>query len=403
MNRLHIASLLAIALLSPASSIAQATFSDHLDIDYTEVFECVWDDSGSGADRDVGFFRPVPRPGYYALGHYASASHAMPHDVVTIVVKEKRPGALAPPLNYQLIWTDSGSGADDDGAVWSPSCPTNYLALGLVTSSGAKPSADAVRCVRQDLTAQAEVGDLIWNDAGSGAHSDFSAWSVEANGAPEGEAYVAPGTFIGHASHEKVSISGARALKLRLPVVPAPQSLPAPQLMGTGPPSSFQSQTTTSQIVLPFTAVKDPALSQARMARDSPYYRLVRKDRYKLIDHVYNTTDREQSFTWSYSIAIGNAETFTHQTGISLTSKYENKLTGYSVSATLSYSFTHEKSRSKEETTTIEVPVTASPGKAVAAFAVNSTFQLFRRDGSEVGVPANANEPNSVVFVQFPR
>ncbi|NEO33294.1 MAG: Vps62-related protein [Symploca sp. SIO3C6] len=205
--------------------------SEDLLFDYTQVFEKVWDDAGSGAHRDVGFFKPVPRPGYYALGHYAHASHAMPNDVV-MVVKEKTPGALAAPLNYELIWTDAGSGANSDVAVWWPSCPTGYVALGLVVTSGAKPSTDAIRCVRSDLTVQASVGDGIWNDSGSGARDDFGSWSVDEHGAPQGEAYVTPGTFIGHKSHSKPNAARVRALKLELPFIKATRDLPVPQLHG---------------------------------------------------------------------------------------------------------------------------------------------------------------------------
>jgi hypothetical protein len=377
--------------------------SDDLLFDYTQVFEWVWDDSGSGARRDVGFFKPVPRAGYYALGHYAHASHAMPRDVV-IVVKEKKPGALKSPLNYERIWTDSGSGANRDGAVWWPICPSNYVALGLVTTSGAKPPTDAVRCVRQDLTAQAEVGDQIWNDGGSGAKRDFAAWRIKASSAPAGEAYVSPGTFIGHASHRAIGNANARTLKMKLPLFPSPKSLSAPQLTGSGKPSAFENQTITSEVYLPFTVVKDNAWSPAKMAKDSPYYKLVRTDQFKLINHIHNATSTAQSVTWDYSIALQNSESFTHQTGISLTTGYDNKPAGvgYSVSATLSYSFTYQKARSETTTTTISVPVIAQPGKAVAAYVVHSTFQLYRADGDQVSSQATANKPNSFIFVEYP-
>jgi hypothetical protein len=392
------------AIKIPARSDAQRAglISDALLFDYTQVFQWVWDDKGSGAHRDVGFFRPVPRPGYYALGHYAHASHATPTDIV-IVVKEKQPGALAAPLNYEWIWNDAGSGANRDGAVWWPVCPSNYVALGLVTSSGNKPSTNEVRCVRQDLTAQAQVGDQIWNDSGSGAKRDFAAWRIKANSAPPGEGYLAPGGFIGHASHGQIGNAGARALKIKLPLFKNTQPFHAPQLSGYGRPSDFESQTVTSEIYLPFTAVKDPLWSPVKMAKDSPYYKLIRTDRFKLIDHIYNQTSTDQSVKWRYTIALQNSESFTHQTGVSLTAGYQNQPggVGYSASVTVSYSFTYQTARSKTETTFIEVPVTAKPGKAVAAYTVQSTFQLYRADGSPVGTSASANQ-DSFVFAEYP-
>lgn len=279
------------------------------------------------------------------------------------------------------------------------------MALGLVTSSGAKPSKEEVRCVRQDLTAPAEVGKQIWNDSGSGAKSDFAAWSVKANNAPSGEAYVSPGTFIGHASHRQIGNAKARALKMKLPFFPSPTSLNRPELSDYRRPSEFESQSVTSEVYLPFTAVKDEAWSLAKRAKDSPYYKLVRTDQFKLIDHLHNSTSTEQSVKWVYSIALQNSESFTHQTGISLTAGYkcEPAGVGYSASVTLNYSFTYQKFRSETETTTFEVPATALPGKAVAAYTVHSEFQLYRADGSAVGSPASANLRDSVVFVEYPR
>lgn len=207
-----------------AAKKAWPTFFTHMDLpegkcggtveelafEYTRDFEKVWDDAGSGADSDVGFFQPIPPQGYYVLGHYAHASHEAPTTSV-LVVKEEKAGALAEPIGYERIWTDAGSGADQDGAVWQPSCPGNFVAIGLVTTSGAEPSSDAVRCVRKDLTVQAEVGELIWNDSGSGADADFAAWRVQAPDS-EGEIFV-PATFIGHASHSDITNANARALK----------------------------------------------------------------------------------------------------------------------------------------------------------------------------------------------
>ena len=45
-----------------------------------------------------------------------------------------------------------------------------------------KPSLNAVRCVRADLVIASFVGDLIWNDRGSGARQNFSAWSIISSG-----------------------------------------------------------------------------------------------------------------------------------------------------------------------------------------------------------------------------
>ena len=44
--------------------------------------------------------------------------------------------AICFPENYKKVWKDSGSGADRDGSFWRPVPPSGYVALGLVAQSG---------------------------------------------------------------------------------------------------------------------------------------------------------------------------------------------------------------------------------------------------------------------------
>jgi hypothetical protein len=169
-----------------------------LDVDYATSFEHVWDDSGSGASYDGAFYRPiVPPGGFVPLGHHGQAGYG---DAVgmLLLAKELTPGALAAPVGYELVWTDAGSGADNDGAFWLPLPPPGYRCLGMVaTGYGrgdgyAAPSLDEVRCVRKELVAPGRIARQVWNDERSKAHRDFGSWQI----APKGGG-LHTGTFTG--------------------------------------------------------------------------------------------------------------------------------------------------------------------------------------------------------------
>ena len=152
-----------------------------LEVLYVDDFELAWHDGGSGADRDGAFYRPVAPPGFSVIGHYGQGDYGPPNGLAA-VVKELIPGSLAPPVRYEPIWNDSGSGADLDGAFWRPVPPDGYTCLGVVVTAGyAAPALDAVRCARTELTAPASIDRSLWDDRGSGADRDVAVWHLVPN------------------------------------------------------------------------------------------------------------------------------------------------------------------------------------------------------------------------------
>ena len=170
-----------------------------IEIQKVANFTHVYSDRGTGADADLSTWAPVVPSGFYALGYLAKNGYNEPTSSV-IVVKGLVNGAIAYPTGYRLIWTDKGSGGNQDGAFWEPIAPSGYVAMGTVsTASWTQPPLDAVVCVRADLTTQATIGSLVWNDKGSGADADASLWAMNAASATQ----VASGSFAAYASHEK--------------------------------------------------------------------------------------------------------------------------------------------------------------------------------------------------------
>ncbi|RKH30616.1 Vps62-related protein [Corallococcus sicarius] len=74
----------------------------------------IWSDSGSGGTHDVSFWEPVAPAGYTCLGHVAVLGYSKPStDLIRCVRSE-----YVLPANPAWLWDDSGSGANDDIGVW---------------------------------------------------------------------------------------------------------------------------------------------------------------------------------------------------------------------------------------------------------------------------------------------
>ncbi|MBN1422177.1 MAG: Vps62-related protein [Planctomycetes bacterium] len=124
---------------------------------YTEAFDLMgYRDEGT--PFCVGFYRPVAPDGFHALGHYGQDGDGAPCGWM-LVARELEPGALAEPLDYELIAGRPSSGC----SFWRPIPPPGYVGLGSVAQAGAqKPDLDEVRCLREDLAAPGRLGKKIW-------------------------------------------------------------------------------------------------------------------------------------------------------------------------------------------------------------------------------------------------
>ncbi|KAL6660312.1 hypothetical protein ACP70R_002434 [Stipagrostis hirtigluma subsp. patula] len=124
-------------------------------------FQSIWSSS------EATFYEPEEVPdGFHCLGHYAQPNDQPLHGFLLVAreVASRRlvnsKPALEKPLDYSLVWTSADLNEDDSsecGCFWSPSPPDGYTAIGYVVTKGLKkPSLEAVRCVRDDLTDSCE-------------------------------------------------------------------------------------------------------------------------------------------------------------------------------------------------------------------------------------------------------
>lgn len=387
-------------------------------INFTTEFSPLWDDRGAGSESPVKFWRPIPSSdflnGFYPLGDLAVASYdnINKQRIVAVVSELSVVGmqmALCAPVEYELVWKDSGSNAHSDGAIWRPIPPQGYVALGLVCGIGHdKPSRDAIRCVRADLVIASYISDLIWNDRGSGALNDFSAWDIAPPGAASGEAYFSAGTFVGADSYTQPSTHVA-AYSLRMQIQQTVSNAPpAPALPGYLQPSPFEKAHLTHICEIAWFAVKDPNLRPIEQLRESPTYRLERSDRYVLVGFGLNETSVNQTFKWTATRGENgtNSTTLTNTTAIEVGGEWQFSLWGSSIkfSAKLSKSLTHTETSSNGWTTSTSLEIVAAvpANKAVAVYLIQSDYRLLRKNGTQVASDVSYTDGDSVYWSEYP-
>ncbi|HXV33448.1 MAG TPA: MAC/perforin domain-containing protein [Gaiellaceae bacterium] len=157
-------------------------------------------DAGSRARMDLAVYKPKLPEGYYWMGQTANKKQG-------ILVRELVPGALAPPLGFDMAWNDAGSRASKEYALWNIVPPPHYRALGAIarlgTSGWAPPSGseiEGLRCVHESLCTRGRTDPhgLIWNDGGTWAKADGSVWPI----LPADEGGVSAHTFVSHRGYD---------------------------------------------------------------------------------------------------------------------------------------------------------------------------------------------------------
>ncbi len=209
LNKIVFFSIFALGLfLNSSSTQAQQTLKiGALEVISISNFDFVYADNGTGANNDLSIWKPQLPPGFSALGHYAHASYSRPTTAVVLAVRATDDySVVAYPTNYVQIYNDAGTGGDQDGSIWMPIPPTGYVALGMVGMNGhGKPHREAVVCVREDLTVPVRVGEYIFDDRGSGGDSDLSVWGIAAPNV--GAPLLTSGAFCAHRSYGRLESS----------------------------------------------------------------------------------------------------------------------------------------------------------------------------------------------------
>lgn len=143
-------------------------------------FEKVWDDSGSGADKNLAVWRPTVVPGYAPIGDIASDDDNGVDDAQRVLFVRDDPAYSAMPTNYKPVWSSDGYNLKKPIAFWEAVCPDKYKSMGHLASEDV-PDQDSMRCVHESVLEATDLKNEIWNseDAKKTEGSkDVSVWNV---------------------------------------------------------------------------------------------------------------------------------------------------------------------------------------------------------------------------------
>jgi hypothetical protein len=134
-------------------------------------YDEVWNDSGSGAEQDVSVWRPRVPAGCHLIGMTAKNGHSRPTFSTLVIRAGGRD--IAPPERFELVWWQERG--KRRFWCWRPIPPAGYVSLGDVgTTSETPPSHNDVVCVALACLSpnRQPLGGQIWNDRGGGAPKD---------------------------------------------------------------------------------------------------------------------------------------------------------------------------------------------------------------------------------------
>ncbi|KAK9819963.1 hypothetical protein WJX72_004515 [[Myrmecia] bisecta] len=139
-------------------------------------FRRMWWDKGmrNASGKGASIWRPVPPPGYVALGDCLEPSYDPPLSVVVLrdveLLGDPADQAASIPLlrsprGYEMVWTDEAMREDKALTLWKPVPHPGYVAIGCVATLGRnRPSRTIVRCVRADGVSRADITAMnpVW-------------------------------------------------------------------------------------------------------------------------------------------------------------------------------------------------------------------------------------------------
>ncbi|NJB87303.1 hypothetical protein GGR26_003083 [Lewinella marina] len=453
--------LLPLFTYAQSGNSTDGVSSEFFDVIFTETAYSTWDDRGSGADRDVTFWQPVAKPGYFVFGDmvtdkymsriytasnggsYASLSADDKKLMPFTIALRPKPGyenLLKVPTGFQEVWNDAGSGANRDGRVFRILCPGTSVALGMIATNGSSPEPrkNDCRCIEKTAFSKTKnkTVQLImpaapqsiaptgirayWDDAGSGADRDIAVFQIGVKQGIKGgqdELVIPPSTFLASNSGSRFPDDKAYALVLQFQTdLTQPVELPTfPELTGPQPINFGSNFVTTNTYQVPcFSVVDNSYNSLLEQFRESPVYTVHRTTRYELVDQSTTGQNTDGVLTFAYTVGITNEEN--HAASLGLTR-------GFSVTAGVSGGVPGVGEASVEVTSSIEISASYSWGGSVATteektygaelplrpyqtygaiYQAIDDYVIKRKDGTEVGGANFRNGSKNYHLVAWP-
>lgn len=408
-----------------------------LEISVTHMFTRLWHDAGSGADKDGAFWSPDvgtlgSAQGWRVLAHVGRGSHEdiSSGKVTTVLARDLTPAKelLKEPVDYELVavWgPKKGPISFPVVSAWRPVPPPGYVSLGDVVVLGLeKPGLGRLTpfCVRKEpvgegdgvrsYVREAEIGDVIWDDRGSGSPYALSAWSITTPGYPtdntERLLLGVDGLITGDGYHKP-----ARSVYvLDLPAIVDKQYPPAaPVLTSHEMPAPRETPKITDRaVVVPCTLVTDSSKTAQWQVDNSPFYILERRANYYCQMHYDNSqgsSEQEPTDSVTTGLSTEKSEEFSKRTSVTVTASAGIEVKGFSASLEVSvahelgYSSRYGITQFEERTQTWTMKVEAF--HSAALWSPRHEIIAIRQDGDPVGGRGGlAFDVDSRIYTQFP-
>ena len=348
-------------------------------------------------------------------------------DLYSIALKPKAgyEHLLKAPDDFEKVWDDSGTGANKDCSIWRmKSNDPDYVALGMVATNGknTKPSSGLYRMVKKTVKYDGGVMSLVvpigyksesqqepmgfWDDRGSGGNVDVALFQVSVPKSlktPASSLALVPSVFF--ASTEKgfgrfptdtpymlTLFSKGHHLRGALtenkPVIP--------KLTSTNPPQ--EGERCVHEYELPFYKVHDSRFTSAvTQAEESPTYKVKRITYYRPANTVLSTQDGTQ-LSWSIEkseeTSTGWSKDSSHEISASVTIGAELEISplgiggNASLQATGGYAYTVSSGSSGGESIgeakTGGIEVSVNHGQRAVIWEVVDEYEVTRTDGTRV-------------------
>lgn len=362
-----------------------------------------WWDKKSGAAKDGSFWAPWRHTvGDWYLGSIGKKGYAAPLTGLMVREVDKANEILKPPLRFECIWTDRGTGSTLDGSVWRPIPPPGYVALGDVFTKGHQaPQEHHFACVRKtfegrELVRRAEIGNEIWNDRKSGGkYGDVSVWEIITPPYPDGSEerlLVAPGTLTAVPNYDRPGPTDVTWV-LDLPAVVETLSGPdVPKMNSYDKPVDLIAKP-DRRVTVPYTMVKDDSWPEKDRILKTPFYKIERRRWFKTVMHRDNrngsnpaeighrvdsgvTTERSKEFSLKTGITVG------YEAGVQAPGGIASMKSHVSLSLELGYSTRTSVSILKSESKEQKLVIPA--GKAGALWAQAHELIPLRANGDPI-------------------
>ncbi|MGW2600276.1 Vps62-related protein [Streptomyces klenkii] len=397
---------------------------------FTTKRALAWSSLVSMGEREANFWLPQPVTGvggfkFRPLGTntFSGPGGGMfPREVMedlgradgppALLVAPSTPGgtAVAHPTRYQRLWWDAGTGAENDGALWRPIPPAGYVALGDVWWTGwsTPPPLDAIWCVKAEHARRPSFGASRWSDWRTGGKvSDVEVWAMDAP--PISETDVKERILLPSVYDTALLRYGAPSLTDTSWIIDAPADVkgtpaPKPPAMTSHDKPTEPVPVTDRIVRVPFTAIKDPDRSQQWKIENSPFYTVQRQVGYKAeiyIDNRHGTVEQPQGQDVTTGFSREESETFTETTSITVSASagiaYKAFSAGVGVSITREIGYERRTSVTEFSQVTQARKLTAPPRSAAVLWVETHHLEVYRSDGTMVGVPLKFQFPSYVI------